>query len=287
MVRRRLTKMSKIKKMIIGVLLLTITVGLSGCGRLYMPILKPGKWIWGTQIIGSGETMTIEPGTKVFMSPDVILFFIPAGETGELIIKDGGKLIAQGTKDNPIIWGEDRTGGGHIYFQETASDESIIEYCEFNEGYPITVENSTTIQYCKFNNVKTFLTQHSNSLFQYNSILNSEIYGGNVCVTGDNGINPSPSIYYNDIENGGEGIQVGFLSFPIGTPKIEYNNVKNTNEEAIYYYSDISTQTLKIENNFIINCNGKSGVDTTGEQSKNVTYTNPRTTPVSNAGCGW
>lgn len=74
----------------------------------------------------------------------------------------------------------------------------------------------------------------------------------------------------------------GIILNTSGNPIIEYNNIANC------VYDAINSSTISVNNNYISDCNGKVGVDLTGEQSNDqVIYQNPQTSPIAEAGCGW
>jgi hypothetical protein len=67
-----------------------------------------------------------------------------------------------------------------------------------------------------------------------------------------------------------------------GKLTVKFNNITNCDSYAI----SATTSTI-VNHNYIANNNGKQGVDTTGEQSDGVIYTNQQTSPVIDAGCEW
>ena len=100
-------------------------------------------------------TMVIQPGTLVkFMeytySNPLTCTVIPY-ET-KLIFSDGGKLLAQGTTSQPIIFRAVNVVSESTPFEftETASNDSIFEYCDFENRGSVTTHNSITVQYCRF-----------------------------------------------------------------------------------------------------------------------------------------
>lgn len=218
------------------------------------------------------NTMTISPGTTVTFYPVTINFGIGlfgGYENGELIIGSGGKLLAQGTKDKIITF-----EGGNITFNSDASNESIMEYCEFKEGVKVNISNSMTVQYCKF---YSGLGVYGNTLIKYNSF-------ANIGIGLHDGSNPSLIYNHIDLNKNSLGSQ-GIYIYSQSTPNIENNNILNTPESAIEYKA-ISSSYM-VTSNYISNCNGQLGVDTIGIQSKNIIYINPQTSPIPGAGCGW
>jgi hypothetical protein len=239
------------------------------------------------EVIGNNtitSAMTINPGTTVRFE-DVTSLFAGGGDSGALEIKDGGKLIAQGTASNPIIIEtKSGQGPGYIYLRSNATNDSVMEYCSIGASTVIQIENNATIQKCKFNDGRIIVLSNSQSLMQYNTFnKTSTLSGTNISIGDTSASDASPLIYYNNIIGGG-GNGIG-LSFN-GTPDIRYNNITNKSEEAIFYYNE-NLSSITIQGNYIADCNGKSGADTTGNQSYNVIYTNPLTVAVSSAGCGW
>jgi len=228
--------------------------------------------------------LTIQPGTKVVFK-EKQTFFIGGGDPGEIEFKDGGKLIAKGTAQNPIVFENMQISIGHIYLRENASNESIMEYIDIN-GITINIANSSLIQKCKFHNEAWILISNNSPLVKYNTITRTEMTSGTgIGIDGVGGTNPSPKIHYNNISGGGGyGISIVFTNYP----DIRYNNITNTSKGAVSYTGSIpNPMTITIYDNYISDCKGQSGVDTTGSQSYNVIYVNPRTSPVPEAGCGW
>jgi hypothetical protein len=229
------------------------------------------------EVIGNNTvtgTMTINPGTTVKFE-ETTSIFAGGGEQGELEFVNGGKLLAQGTAAQPIIFENSPPSGGHMYLRDTADNNSIIEYCQI--GIPLDIYNSATIQKCKFNDAWLNCFGVSQSTIQYNSFNRTLRYSA-ASISLD--INTICQVKYNNIDSGNwVGIDCATLS-----PTIGNNNITNTAEAAVYA-SDSSSVT--INSNYIANCNGKTGVDITGIQSRNVIYTNPLTVAVSSAGCSW
>lgn len=230
-------------------------------------------------IIGYNElttTMTISPGTTVkFQSYEPSGGPIGChglGKPGELKITGGGKLIAQGTKDNPIIF----EGIGNLIFDDTASNESVLEYCQLKDQVHISISNSIVVKYSKFETgpvsegYQFYIGNNSRPQIQYNNL---EDYF--LIIEG----NSEPSINYNYFNKGGIIISSNTLV------TMENNNIIFTAGEAIYYNSE--TSSLTVTSNYIANCNGKTNVDITGEQSRNVVYIDPQSNPINSAGCGW
>jgi hypothetical protein len=281
---------------ILGIILLG-TLLLSVCENNKEPEVPSITTTLG-EILIKGEntptsTMTLLPGTTVRFE-SIITAYHSSGcdsiedktQAGGLILPNGTKLIAQGTKERPIIFitsekdGSDATGT--LVFEETADNSSILEYCEFKGDISIQISNSMTVQYCKFDggNSSSFISisSSSESVLRYNNFNNMGQYKMAVDI-----ISGSPLFTYNNIDRGGLG---GMFVRCASSQTIENNNFTNIARTAVdYMINDGSSMTIR--SNYIANCNGKTGVDTIGEQSHNVIYTNPQTSPVTSAGCGW
>ena len=266
--------MQKLKLLLASIISILI---LNSCDR-------PAIFYGEKEITVEGEntisnTLIISPGTKVyFMTIKTFSLISWSRQKGKLTIKNGGKILAQGTKGEPIIFETDSMGFGssNIEFSSNASDDSILEYCKFNNRMKVNISNSMTIQYCKFDMADSIeIKGGSNSKIKYN-FLNGTGIG---CLD-----NSTPLISFNIItdisKTGGVGIYIGSESLP----NIEKNNIINRTAEAIYY---VGTNSYTVTANYIENCNNKTGIDTIGGQSHNITYVNPRNSPVTEAGCGW
>jgi len=281
--------MIKIKKIMALGIFTTMILSLQGCDPkdffdFFEELFSPNvEVIRGTKTIsGDGNVFTIQPGTTVRFKETTF-----GNVWGELVITNGAKLIAQGTAEEPIIF-ESPDIGGQITLKETASNESIIEYCELNSSTRVDVWNSTvTIQYNKFNTSSISLCKNSSPIILYNTFdgqseLIQLIWGGAYA--------GSAIIKYNIIKSAlSHGIQLhtGGL-YGNKRPILEYNNIEDCEDYAVWWWNeDDENDKLSISNNYIANCNSKTGVDTTGEQSDNVIYETYRTTPVEEAGCGW
>jgi hypothetical protein len=263
----------------------TIVLNLTSCD-----LLNPNN----AGISTEGTTMTVTGYNKITNTLTIsagmtVTFKEDRRETpGEIYLADGGKLIAQGTASSPIVF-QNVTGQshGHLTFKENSSIESVVEYCEFKEHTLIEMESSGLIQHCKFDSSFVVLSKLCNSLIQYNSFVSSQDNYIFIKSGGGGDYQPTPKIQYNNFEGGLNGMEI------FSSPEfIKYNNILNSSDYAIYYPgSDYLggefPDKYTADNNYIANCDGQSGVDTTGIQSRNVTYTNPQTSPVSSAGCGW
>lgn len=279
--------------MVKELLLIIILVQLTGCGSDWwnttFGIENRGDTISGDITIRSGETyiikggktvtngatMKIEPGAKIrFVALEI-------GGPGGTITKIGGigfqdnsKMIAKGTKENPIVFelGSEK-GGGVVNFKEDSSNDTVIEYCEFRK-VSLGLSNSVIVRYCKFNYASLNISKQSRSFIIYNDF-NGEIISIDTS---------SPSIKYNNLISHLNLDRGAIIRYDSSTPIVEYNNITKSSDKAIY----LSGGTLTINNNYIADCNGQTGVDLTGSQSSSgVVYQNPRTTPVPDAGCGW
>ena len=263
------------------ILIMLILLFINGCN--FDPAYP--KIIFGEkEIIVKGpneirDTLTISPGTTVRIEDiEGRIDVFPLYNVGKLTILEGGKLIARGTKENPIVFIKRSFGvDPGLYFESSASNESILEYCEFREGVVVSISNSMTVQYCKFNLTSLDnLETHKNStcLIRYNTFYGNQTNSIGIGVR-DNSI---PSITYNQID-GKNLLTTGIGIDPSANPKIENNNIIDC-EYAVY----ANTQNFIITSNYIV----KNGiVDITGNNSHYVTYVNPRTSPVPEAGCGW
>ncbi|MCS6796669.1 MAG: T9SS C-terminal target domain-containing protein, partial [Raineya sp.] len=60
----------------------------------------------GFVYVTEGSTLTIEPGTKIFGDKD---------SKGTLIVERGGKIFAEGTVDNPIVFTSNLPAGSRGY----------------------------------------------------------------------------------------------------------------------------------------------------------------------------
>ncbi|MFH1541172.1 MAG: hypothetical protein ABID79_04900 [Elusimicrobiota bacterium] len=253
-----------------------LVIGLSGCD--YWKTLTRGGEdafiIKGTKTI-SGQTIEFKPGTRVRFESEKTSTI--GGEThvyGQLIFTNGARLIARGTPNNPIVFETEDEGG--ILLKNDASSNSIIEYCKFDLDTYISCENSITIQYCKFDHawISSWVsdTQVVKPTIQYNSFDSSLPYrnAGNI-ISGGFSV-----IQFNEMKG-------GYRPISAGTIVIKKNNIVNSLDYAI-----VSGPGAEVHDNYIANCNGKTGPDTTGEQVDiSGTYTNPQTSPIPNAGCGW
>jgi len=132
--------------------LVLVTLFLNACNQ--PGILYGKKTIEITGKNWLSDTMTIKPGMEVnFFSSISDLLLTTTFDHGELIVCDGGKIIAQGTVDNPIIFTiKDNSSFARLVFAADSSAESILEYCEFNNTFYIDVYCSTvTFRNCRRN----------------------------------------------------------------------------------------------------------------------------------------
>lgn len=241
------------------------------------------------------NTMTLQPGTTVQFA-SIITAYHSGGlgcgyendrQQGRLTISDGGKLIAQGTADNPVIFEISNGDTGLLIFEETADSSSTLEYCEFKGNINIQISNNMAVQYCKFENETRAdpdiqlgslgIRNDSKMLLKYNTFNKSgiEIRGTS-----------SPNITFNDIDGKNSSLQPYGIWFDSQTnPIIESNNIVNTQYSAVLYNTQFTSYT--ITSNYIANCDGKTGADSTGIQCWNIIYNNPQTANISNSGCGW
>lgn len=178
--------------MVKELLLIIILVQLTGCGSDWwnttFGIENRGDTISGDVTIKSGETyvikggktitngatMKIEPGAKIrFVTVEIPG---PGGtihKSGTLTFTGGSKMIAKGTKENPIVFESEIKGGygGAINFKEDSSNETILEYCKFEGKTGFGLSNSGTIQYCKFNQASMSVSKQSISPITHNTFI--------------------------------------------------------------------------------------------------------------------
>ncbi len=235
-------------------------------------------------ISGEGEVLTIQPGTTIKFKEET---FVNVG--GELLFKDGAKFVCQGTAEEPIVFENVSVATGKITLSETANIDSIIEYCTINNSILFNIsQSSITIRYNKFIGSNISLCKSSSPNIIYNSFDgNSELIE---LIWGGGSYAGVALIEYNTIENTlSKGILIGTGGdYGEGRSVIRYNLIEDCGSHAIWWYNeDNENNKLTISNNYINNCNGKAGVDLTGEQSYNVTYSSPSDIPIQNAGCGW
>ena len=274
----------KKKKITILIIFSAALLTLQGCGYItdyFEELFTPNLMIIRGQktVSGAGEVFTVPPGTTVEFRSLAL-----AQINGELLITGGSKLIAQGTAEEPIIFKSNNTGG-IIYFDTSASTASVVEYCNFDDT-DIKMLNSTNIQHCKFSICSIELYFAITPTIQYNSFEGTTAYSESsqiISRNGENEYNLAPIIRYNNFTT----IYNFAIYFYEGeNPIIEYNNITNCEEFAIYHASNNSIQ-YTVNNNYISNCNGLTGLDTTGEQSHNITYSSYKSTFISEAGAGW
>jgi len=259
------------KKVLLLLIITTAMLSICGC-EIYIfngIYEKDGEII----VVGHNEMnrqMTIERGTKIIFKRSLT--------TSESCIEflGNGSLIAQGTAEEPIVF--EGEGKGTITYVPPAIGvgEFILDHCLFEElRNDIFCPNPTTIEYCKFKNTGVKTCPGFSGSIQYSTF---QITNNRISIW----IQESSStakIQYNDIEGGQKGM---YLSHPPESI-IGYNNITNCTEEAIYSW----VYDYTVNNNYIANSNGKSGVDTTGEQCYNIIFGSYLTTPIEDAGCGW
>ncbi|MFH1541173.1 MAG: hypothetical protein ABID79_04905 [Elusimicrobiota bacterium] len=272
--------MKNIKNTFLFIVPVLLVISLAGCDY-WKTLTRGGEGafiIEGTKTI-SGQTIEFKPGTTVKLKTkktSTIGGVVPT--YGELVLTNGARLIARGTPTNPIIFETSESyPGGIIFNSDSDGANSVIEYCEFKTNISISCNNSISIQYCKFgrNLIGSVINQDSGNL----TVKNCTFGGANTSVIycGGQGTSAlSTLIEYCDIKNG----YYGITSF--GSLSIKNSNITNCTKYAIG-----SLASAIAESNYVANCNGKQGVDTTGEQSDGILYTNPQTSPITNAGCGW
>lgn len=253
--------MVTIRRIYFYLVALCISIFLVSCSQNNYIKYEPGKVIiHGRNTLT--ETITLEPGTMVVFQSYTGFGFSPSVVPGQLTIANGGRLIAKGTKEMPIIFDAGSNEGLIRY--EDSSEGNVLEYCEIRHIL-ITIHNSLSVKYSKLTNYSWLDIYEANTV-EYNNFNQSSIF-----------ISNNVSFKYNDAINN------VFLVYT-GQPEIANNNIMDNSKAAIHNYN---TTPLIVTFNYIANCNGISGVDTTGIQSVNVTYVSPNTMIVPGAGCGW
>ncbi|OQX73710.1 MAG: hypothetical protein B6D64_13580 [Bacteroidetes bacterium 4484_276] len=125
--------------------------------------------VMGEAIILQDETLTIEAGVEVkFKIGDIFNYQNANFDAG--ILRVNGKLVAQGTELDPIVFTRDGSEGnwGIIYFSETSDATTIIEYCEIEYGK--WVENLIVEQAYFYGAV---------SFYEAGAIINNNIFTNN------------------------------------------------------------------------------------------------------------
>jgi hypothetical protein len=90
-------------------------------------------------VVKSEATLTIEPNTAVHLNPNTIIYI-------------DGKLDAQGTASNLILFKKEGTvGGGQIFFTSTCTG-SVLRYCELQDICLAIDTDNVDIQFCKIIN---------------------------------------------------------------------------------------------------------------------------------------
>jgi parallel beta-helix repeat protein len=111
----------------------------------------------GLTVVNNGATLTIEPGVEVRFNQDATNPRLVIGQSGGT----GGKLIAQGTPSQKITFTSNAASPqpgdwAAINFNESASDDSIIEYAilEYggSDGIIHIVSSNPTIRNCVLRN---------------------------------------------------------------------------------------------------------------------------------------
>ena len=161
-------------------------------------------------VVQNNATLTIEPGVEVRFNNDATNPSLIIGEGG--IDGKSGRLIAQGAATNKIIFTSNAASPqpgdwSHIYFNNTAADDSIIE--------------NAVIEYAKDS---IYLTSANpairNCIIRKNS--NAGIY-----MMGTS----SPEVSFCDITENIYGIYSAISS---GTPKFIHNNISGNSSYGIY-----------------------------------------------------
>ena len=282
--------MRKIKNLFLILIVCSTIFTLQGClwytGDFFEKLFDPNLIIIRGPKTISGETYEIKPGATVRFKCSKYGFGEDK-EEGQLVFTNGGKLVANGQEERIILEAGEGYYEGRVVFEASASTESIVQYCEFNH-IPIDMEVSIPIRHVKFIGCCIGCRLGISSVIEYNTFDGDGFASS--AIQAEAGENVSPVIRYNEIKNT---IGKGMYFSENENPTIEWNNITNCEDEAIAWYNEDGggvpppTQELIVSNNYIANCNGKSGVDTIGEQCFNVTYQNLQSAPVDGAGCGW
>gem|GEM_PF-3337379 len=261
------------KKTIFTALLLSVFVSVS-FSQILIPdnTLISGLWasanspyiIEGRAIVPNGQTLTIEPGVEIKLkssaSQTPSWFDYAAGNVGVLRVQ--GELIANGTKDNPIVFTRNNNGfWGTILIEENTSVNSsftncIIEYAKEIRNVPGIISPTS------FNGgisiYKTTIIFHENEI-KYNSVNGIFI----------SEVNPAFEISDNRVHNNGSTGLVIEQSAVNAVNNTFYENsltstgsvsaIRSANSTAylignlIYDNDDFGIYTTSGGNNFIIN----------------------------------
>lgn len=232
--------------------------------------------IGGKCIVKNGATITLEPGSKVKFKT-IELIQLPADvEEGKLIFLDNGKLLARGTKQNPIVFFTAKENVGWLSIEESGNLEgNILEYCKFEGRIIITYKgiSSLTIRYSKFIFSWISLYSNGNLVVEHNDFSAPSAYDGIIyhAISGVLGV--EPVIQFNTIAG-------YWIPLNVTSAVVKFNNITGSGSYAISAGSS--------ECNYIANCNGKIGIDTNGEQvASGVPFSNPQITQIAGAGSGW
>jgi len=254
---------------IIVYLVVSLSLFIFGCASKPSITIEPGLiTVNGTNYISN--TLTIDPGTRVVFKelPEGFVIDPTSGAPGKLIITNGGRLVAIGTKEKPINFVAESKFSAIVFI--SGNQGSILQYCDFSGFDSIDINDSITMKYCK---VETYINFNISApaIIQYNT-LNTHFP---INIT--NAVN----FQYNDVV---ATIEINGISVPSSFPTIRNNNIYSGLSLAI---NNLCTSSITVSSNYIHDSNGKTGVDIDGSQSYNTKYDSPQISPIASAGCGW
>ena len=185
--------------------------------------------------VNSGRTLTIQPGTKIIF-------------TGNYYLKNSGRIVAQGTNNQPISftsWNKNLGWGGiYTYNNSTLNDTSKFEYCNisygkrsYGGGFYINNSSKILIRNCIIKNNKA--TYYGGGIYVYNSspriisnlIINNEAgnsVAGGIYISGSGS---APKIYNNTIARNKSTSYGAGLYRGTGSPVLK-NNIIWRNEDG-------------------------------------------------------
>ena len=206
-------------------------------------------------IIGSGATVTIEPGTVVTSS------------YGKITVK--GAIKALGAKDDSIKFMGNGTG---LYFQTAVADSSIFEYCLFfgakekgvggafniSSSNKIRISHSLITQASAYQNGAGMYIYNSTVLLEYVDITNCmlsnepfnfrDLYGSAIYAEGSTLLMGNCELKYNSINTSSkDGFGAGIYA--------NSTNIIETAQNKVHYNSPNNSylfRTIKFENDTTI-----------------------------------
>lgn len=261
--------MKRLKDGMFGVLSVFLTLILTGCAQWWATVFERPETVLIQDTIVWGQTVEFKPGTRII--------FVEVAQP-QLVLRDGAKIIAKGTPDKPIIFEAQKEA--RVLFMGSGNwEQSLIEYCKFGKDVDLEIEAPLPVRYCKFVGSTLWAEEGEVSFNTFQGACSR----GRIII---NGYGVRPKITYNQIKDGKRGI----VFDSICQPEIRFNNIINTESYAVGKYYDIwvpSPTYHTIDHNYIADCNGQTGVDLDGGQSKCILYTNAQNSPIPGAGCGW